>query len=95
MFLNKSKSNELNNKIEKLNNTLNKSQIVELSELLGNKKQILVRNLMSGISKGIGMGIGFTIITAIIISILQKIVTLNIPVIGEYVSDIIEIVQHK
>ena len=40
-----------------------------------------------------GIGIGVTIITAILILILQKIVALNIPVIGEYIADIVDIVQ--
>ena len=38
---------------------------------------------------------GITLITAILVWILQKIVTLNVPVIGEYVSDIVEIVMKK
>ncbi len=40
-----------------------------------------------------GIGIGVTIITAVLIMLLQKIVTLNIPVIGEYIADIVEIVE--
>lgn len=48
---------------------------------------------MAGISRGIGIGIGVTLITAILVMLLQKIVTLNIPVIGEYISDIVEIVE--
>lgn len=79
----------------KLNKTLTRNNILELAELLGNKRKLLVRNLITGISKGIGIGIGFTILTAIIVMILQKIVTLNIPVIGEYIADIVEIVERS
>ena len=61
--------------------------------ILGSKKEIFKRNLLAGIARGIGGGIGFTIITAIIIYFLQKIVRLNIPIIGEYINDIVEIVQ--
>jgi len=61
--------------------------------LLGNKKEIIKRNLLAGIARGVGIGIGVTIITAILILLLQKIVTLNIPVIGEYIADIVEIVE--
>ena len=46
-------------------------------------------------AKGIGIGIGFTILTAILLIMLQKIVTLNIPVIGDYIADIVEIVESK
>ena len=93
MFLKKSKIEKLNKGIDKINYVLEKNQVIELLEIIGNRKQILIRNLLSGISKGIGIGIGVTIITAIIVIILQKIVTLNIPVIGEYIADIIDIVQ--
>lgn len=61
--------------------------------ILGSKKEIIKRNLLAGIARGIGGGIGFTIITAVIIYFLQKIVRLNIPIIGEYIKDIIDLVQ--
>ena len=86
---------ELINKIDKINYILSKNEILDLMELLGNSKKFLFRNFLSGIIKGIGTGIGFTILTAIIIIILQRIVTLNIPVIGKYISDIVEIVKSK
>ena len=89
------KENVILKNLVKLNKTLTRNNILELAELLGNKRKLLVRNLITGISKGIGIGIGFTILTAIIVIILQKIVTLNIPVIGEYIADIVEIVERS
>ncbi len=95
MFKKSKIENKLLENVEKLNFTLSKNNIIELAELLGNKKQLLIRNLMAGMAKGIGIGIGFTILTAILLIVLQKIVTLNIPVIGDYISDIVEIVKNK
>ena len=86
---------ELNKKLDNLNYLLTKKKVLDLAELLGNKKELLFRNIWSGIAKGIGIGIGVTIITAIIVIILQKIVTWNIPVIGEYIADIVDIVQNS
>lgn len=80
---------QLNN----INYILNKNKVLDLIELAGNTKKFLIRNFASGIIKGIGIGIGFSIITAFIIYLLQKIIKLNIPVISEYISDIVEIVQ--
>ena len=91
----KKREKELINKIDKINYILSNNEILDLMELLGNSKKFLFRNFLSGIIKGIGTGIGFTILTAIIIIILQRIVTLNIPVIGKYISDIVEIVKSK
>lgn len=84
---------ELNKKIDELNYVLSKNRVLDLVELLGDRKKLFVRNLWSGMVKGIGIGIGVTVITGILVVILQKIVTLNIPVIGEYISDIIDIVE--
>lgn len=86
---------KLNKNLEKLNYSLEKSNIFDLMELLGNKRKLFVSNFISGVSKGIGIGIGFTVLTAILIIILQKIVTLNIPVIGDYIADIVKIVESK
>lgn len=93
MLWKKYKINILNKSIDKLNKTLEESNFIELSYLIGNKKELITRNFIAGISRGIGIGIGVTVITAILIMIFQKIVTLNIPVIGEYVADIVEIVE--
>ena len=81
--------------IEKLNKTLTEANIQELSYIIGSKKQILIRNILAGISKGVGIGIGFTLITAVIVYLLQKIVKLNLPVISDYIVDIIDIVQNR
>ena len=93
MYIRKKKVNILNNSIEKLNDTLQKGNIEDLTYILGSKKEIIIRNFLAGIFRGVGIGIGVTIITAILIMILNKIVALNIPLIGKYVTDIVEIVE--
>ncbi len=95
MFIRKKKLNLLNKSIENLNKILQEGNFIELTYLLGNKKEMIKRNFFAGISRGIGIGIGVTVITAMLIIILQKIVTLNIPIIGEYIADIIEIVERS
>ena len=57
--------------LEKINKTLARNNVLELVELLGDKKKLFVRNLITGIFKGIGIGIGVTVITAILIILLQ------------------------
>lgn len=86
---------EINKKIDKISKTLEKSNIIELSYVVGSKKEILKRNLIAGIARGVGIGIGITVITAIIIYLLRKLIMLNIPVIGDYIADIVEIVERS
>ena len=86
---------KINEKIDKINNILERSNIIELSYLVGSKREILKRNLIAGIARGVGIGIGVTIVTAIIILILRRLIMLNIPVIGDYIADIVEIVERN
>ncbi len=88
MFLRK-----LDKDIEKLNKTIESLNINEIIYILGDKKKMFLRNILAGIGRGIGIGIGVTLITAFIIYFLQKIVTLNIPLIGNFITDIVDIVE--
>lgn len=90
MFLKK-----INKKIDKINSVLEKSNIVELSYIVGNKREILKRNLIAGIARGVGVGIGVTVVTGIIIYLLRRLIMLNIPIIGDYIADIVEIVERN
>ena len=93
MWINKKQINNLSNQIDKLNKAFENRNILELIYVLDNKKEIIKRNLLAGLSRGVGIGIGVTLITSILIYMLQKIVMLNIPIIGEYISDSVDIVQ--
>ena len=95
MFIKKKKYNILEKSISELNKTLQEGNLLEISYILGNKKEMLKRNLIAGIFRGVGIGIGVTIITAILIKKKKKTVSLNIPVIGEYIADIVDIVQRS
>lgn len=95
MIRKKKKIEKLNENLDKINYILSKNNVIELVELLGNSKKLIWRNFISGISKGIGIGIGVTILSAVLIYLLQRIVRLNIPVIGEYISDIAQIVENS
>ena len=89
----KNKKNILTKKIDFLIDLLEKSNLRELNYILGSKKQVFIRNVLAGISRGVGIGIGITLITAIIVYLLQRIVSLNIPIFGEYIADIVAIVE--
>ena len=83
----------LNQNIERLLGFLEKKRIEQLIDILGTKKELAKRNFVAGIFRGVGFGIGVTIVTAIIIYILQKLVRLNLPGIGIFINDIVEIVE--
>lgn len=83
----------LNYNIERLIEYLESKNIQELIYILGSKKEIAKRNLVAGIFRGVGFGLGVTSITAVIVYFLQRLVRLNLPIIGEFIHDIVEIVE--
>ena len=80
------KLNEIARKIES-------KTIVESNEIRNKFKNTLWRYFVIGIAKGVGIAIGFTLLGAIIIYFLQKLVMMNLPVIGAFVRDIMNIVE--
>ena len=84
---------KINEKIDNINEKIEQSKIFQMSYVIGSKREIIKRNLLAGIAKGVGLGIGITIISAVIVYVLQKIIRLNIPIVGEYIADIVSIVQ--
>lgn len=84
---------QLNENIEKLLEKFESKDIEELIYVIGSKKEIAKRNFLAGTFRGVGIGIGVTIVTAIIVYFLQRLVRLNIPVIGKYIYDIVQIVE--
>lgn len=80
-------------KVDEIALKLEKIKIDSYVELMSDTKQLIKKNFVAGISKGIGMAIGFTILGAIALLLLRKIVAMNIPIIGRYVSDIAQIVE--
>ena len=83
----------LEKKFDKFAKTLEFNKINEYVELMGNTKTLLWKNFLSGILKGVGSAIGFTILGAIVLIFLRKLVMLNIPVIGRFIKDIVDIVE--
>ncbi|HML45607.1 MAG TPA: DUF5665 domain-containing protein [Clostridia bacterium] len=60
-----------------------------------NRRMLLWTNFVAGLARGLGMAIGFSILGAIVVLMLQRLAILNLPVIGEFLAEIIRMVQHK
>lgn len=74
---------------------LEKSRIAEYTELLNRPWRLVWLNLLSGTARGVGIAIGFTFFAATIIYILQLLGALNLPIVGDYIADIVRIVQRQ
>lgn len=83
----------LNEKLAKIADQLDKTQIADYVALLNRPKKIIFTNLMAGIARGVGIAIGFTVFATAILYFLRLLGALNLPIIGDFIADIVKIVQ--
>jgi len=84
---------DLNKKIERLAVNIEKLNLAEYLDVLRNPKRLLYLNFLGGIARGFGMAVGFTLLGALALYILQRLVVLRLPIIGDFIADIVKIVQ--
>ena len=80
-------------KLDELGVELERVQIADYVALLNRPHRLFFINLFTGIARGIGIAVGFTVFGATIIYILQALGALNLPIIGDYIAEIVKIVQ--
>ncbi|CQR57508.1 hypothetical protein PRIO_5109 [Paenibacillus riograndensis SBR5] len=74
---------------------MEKARIAEYTQLLNSPWRLVWLNVLSGTARGLGIALGFTFFAATIIYVLQVLGALNLPIIGDYIADIVRIVQHQ
>lgn len=72
---------------------MEKMKIAEYVEYINDTKRMLVTNFLAGIARGLGMAIGFTILGALLLYLLRQLVVLNLPLIGDFIAQIVELVN--
>ncbi|MEG6522175.1 DUF5665 domain-containing protein [Desulfotomaculum sp. 1211_IL3151] len=85
----------LQKRIDLLAKNMEKMKLTEYVELLGDTKRLLWVNFISGIARGLGIAVGFTILGAALLFVLRKLVMLNLPVIGGFIAQVVQMVQIK
>lgn len=82
-------------KLDEISLAMEKLGIAEYVEMLSNPRRLFFINFWSGVIRGFGMAIGFTLLAALVIYALQQLVVLNTPLIGDFIADIVNIVQNQ
>ena len=82
---------ELNNKLDKIAYLLEESRVGDVLRNYNNPRRVLMINLLAGLARGLGLTVG----TAIVLGLAGYVLShfLSIPIIGDYVSDIISYVE--
>lgn len=80
-------------KIDNMSLKMEKMKFIDYVYFIEHPRKMLWANFINGLARGFGIAIGFTILGAVAIYILNEIVKINLPYIGQFVSEIVKIVQ--
>ncbi len=85
----------LNKKLEQISLNMEKAKLVDYVYYLEHPRKMLIPNFIGGLARGFGIALGFTLLTAVVLYVLQWMVKWNLPIIGEFISDIVRIVENN
>lgn len=83
---------ELVEQVDELSRHLEKFNLAEYLNLLNRPGRYLMLNFLGGLSRGFGIALGFTLLGALVLWALQRLVMLNLPLIGDFIADLVRIV---
>lgn len=82
----------------KMDEHLRRMEQLRLSEFVAYQqdwKKRLLMQFVSGIARGLGTAVGFTILGALVVWLLQGLVQRNLPIIGDFLSQLLNLVEGK
>lgn len=85
----------LSTQVGKLSLNLERFNLAEYMNLLNNPSRYLMVNFLAGLARGAGFAVGATLLGAFVLYFLQRLVLLNLPVIGDFIAELVKItIEH-
>lgn len=94
-FINRRQVAALYRKMLRVEQKLEKANLAEFMQLIQNPARLIFLNFLSGLARGFGIAIGLTIIASIFLVLLTRLASLNLPVIGKYIAELVRIVNQQ
>jgi hypothetical protein len=90
------KSNiSLSRQINNLNKLMARYNVHDLVEILSSPFRLMYLNFLAGLSRGFGIAVGLTLVAGLFLTILAKIASLNLPIIGRFIAEIVRLVENQ
>lgn len=83
------------NKLDEHIMQLERLRLPEYIRYLEDRKRFYRMQLVGGMVRGLGTAIGFTILGAVLVWLLQGLAQRNLPVIGDFLAEIVSLVQRR
>ena len=79
----------LEERVDKLAGILERMRLDEYLERMSDRRRLLWDNLLYGMLRGFGFMLGFTVLGAVAAVILSRLAVNNIPVIGDFLAEVL------
>ena len=74
---------------------LERLQLAEYLRYVQDTRRLMRTQFVSGLFRGMGMAVGFTILGAVLVMLLQALAQRNLPLIGDFLAQLVAIVQSR
>ena len=74
---------------------LERLQLAEYIRYVDDHRRLMRSQFLSGLARGMGMAVGFTVLGAALVILLNRLAQHNLPIIGDFLADIVEIVHKR
>lgn len=86
---------QVSRRLARMLQEIDKFNIAEYMQLLNNPAKFFWINFLGGLARGLGAALGATIFASLVIYLLKRVVVLNLPLIGDFIAEIVHIVQNR
>ena len=83
------------NKLEETLAALERLRLADYIRYVDDHKRLMRSHFLGGLARGMGMAVGFTLLGAVLVIVLNRLAQHNLPIIGDFLADIVEIVQRR
>ncbi len=84
----------LNKKLNEISILLEKTKFKDYVYFLEHPVKMLLPNFLGGLARGFGIAVGFSLLGAIIVYILKELVKYNVPIISDFINEIVDIIEN-
>jgi len=85
----------IHKQVSKIAVNIERTQIADYVLLMNSPGKLIWLNLLAGLARGVGIAIGFTLFATTILYFLKGLGALNLPIIGDYIADVVRHVQYQ
>lgn len=82
-------------KMDEMLAAMERLRLADYIRYLDDRRRMMRSQFVSGLFRGMGMAVGFTILGAVLVMVLQRLAQRNLPLIGDFLAQLVEIVQHR